>query len=56
MFKGPPVHVFGKKWHLSYLIFAYYESLTFTQESTEAGNFQLEFSSPYAGGGLSLAW
>ena len=56
VFKGPPVELFGNKWRLGYLAFGYHESLTFAQKSNEAGSFELEFTSSYAGGGLSLSW
>jgi hypothetical protein len=56
VFKGPPVGLFGKKWRLGYLLFGYHETLTFAQQSNNNGSFQLEFTSSYAGGGLSLSW
>ncbi|MCX6109520.1 MAG: hypothetical protein NTZ90_07955 [Proteobacteria bacterium] len=54
--KGPPVGLFGRDWHLGFLIFGYYEDMTFDEKAKNGNRFEFIYSTAYAGGGLSLAW
>jgi hypothetical protein len=68
LLKGPRLNVFGSQWHLSYLLFGYYDDLEFTgkgggsdlnptaSSGSGAGKFSLQVKTAFAGGGLSLSW